>query len=125
MSENEESNVHAALQKGINEFNERQFFQCHETLEALWIDYDKPDRECIQGIIQIAVAYYHYRRDNRAGALKLLTRGLLRISRFAPAHFGLDLERLCLAVVADIERLQGASDGDELCLKIPTIGTHP
>lgn len=26
-----------ALAKGIEEFNRRQFFECHETLEELWI----------------------------------------------------------------------------------------
>jgi predicted metal-dependent hydrolase len=109
------------LVKGIEEFNCRDFYQCHETLEELWRVYDRPERECIQGIIQIAVGYYHHLRDNRVGALKLLNRGLGRIQMFQPTCLGVDTNAFALAVDEDLQRLQNAA-ADEICgLKIAKI----
>ncbi|MGD9680030.1 MAG: DUF309 domain-containing protein [Candidatus Obscuribacterales bacterium] len=79
------------FRKGIQEFNDRLFYDCHETLEEVWKSYQEPDRELIQGIIQIGVAYYHLGRDNHEGAKKLISRGLPRVERFCPSHFGLEL----------------------------------
>jgi hypothetical protein len=104
----------SALVKGIEEFNCREFYQCHETLEELWRAYDRPERECIQGIIQIAVGYYHHLRDNRVGALKLLRRGLGRIQMFQPSCLGVDTNALALAVDEDLQRLQNAA-ADAAC----------
>ena len=59
------------LTLGIEQFNQQDFFDCHETLEDLWRLDTSGERELIQGIIQIAVGYYHYLRENRVGALKL------------------------------------------------------
>ncbi|MCA9803135.1 MAG: DUF309 domain-containing protein [Cyanobacteria bacterium HKST-UBA02] len=79
------------FRKGIEEFNDRLFYDCHETLEEVWKSYQEPDRELIQGVIQIGVAYYHLGRDNHEGARKLISRGLPRVERFCPSHFGLEL----------------------------------
>ena len=40
--------------KGIDEFNRQLFFECHETLEELWLEERGEDRKFYQGIIQIA-----------------------------------------------------------------------
>ncbi len=82
------------LSKGIAEFNRQEFFLCHETLEELWMDYKGEDREAIQGIIQIAVGYYHLLRGNEIGALKLFERGGNRVEKFAPVWVGFDLSAL-------------------------------
>jgi predicted metal-dependent hydrolase len=114
-----------SLIKGIDEFNSREFFACHETLEHLWRSYgtdvDRPDRQCIQGIIQIAVGYYHFGRGNLVGALKLLTRGLERVKRFQPSCFGLNTASFCEQVSLDWHRLQSAKPGDQIELSIPRI----
>ncbi len=86
------------LAKGIAEFNSREFFLCHETLEELWKDYKAQDREAIQGIIQIAVGFYHLDRDNQKGALKLFERGLRRVEKFGPFWGGYDFSEVLLEV---------------------------
>ncbi len=88
-----------ALKKGIEEFNRRDYFQCHETLEELWHRQGEPERQFTQGIIQIAVAYHHLLRGNQRGARKLFRRGLERLTQhlsFAPA--GVDVTSLIRAV---------------------------
>jgi hypothetical protein len=111
-----------ALKKGIDEFNRREFFQCHETLEALWQVRRDPDRELLQGIIQIAVAYYHVKRDNPEGALRLFRRGLARVEKFSPSHFELDLADFIANVSEDIRCVEGNQQRQPDTLKMPSIG---
>ncbi|MEE9145275.1 MAG: DUF309 domain-containing protein, partial [Candidatus Binatia bacterium] len=46
------------LLKGIEEFNQRLFFECHESLEEIWLEEHGKDRKFYQGIIQIAAGYF-------------------------------------------------------------------
>lgn len=97
------------LAKGIAEFNAQEYFDCHETLEELWKDYAKPDREAIQGIIQIAVGYYHLKRGNYKGALKLFEKGGARVERYAPLWQGLDLCEV-LQEVKEVKQIISGTD---------------
>jgi predicted metal-dependent hydrolase len=69
----------ALLLKGIDEFNEGRYWQCHETLETLWRAESRPVRDLYQGILQIGVGFYHLRNGNYAGAVKVLGMGLARL----------------------------------------------
>jgi predicted metal-dependent hydrolase len=64
-----------ALLKGIEEFNQRRFFECHETLEDLWTAEHGPVRYLYQGILQVGVAFYHLSRRNWHGAVTMLRSG--------------------------------------------------
>lgn len=83
-----------ALLRGINEFNKRQFFECHETLEEAWIEETDPLRYLYQGILQVGVGFYHLRRGNFRGASGLLARGLELLRPFAPDCMYVDVARL-------------------------------
>jgi len=63
------------LQKAIDEFNSGEWFECHETLEELWVGEQGELRDFYQGLLQIAVALYHWRNGNFKGAVGLLQRG--------------------------------------------------
>ncbi len=109
----------ALFWKGIELFNQREFFDCHEVLEDFWKEQPEPERQLTQGIIQIAVAYYHSLRGNRIGAKKLLIRGIPRVKIFLPEFKGLCLKEF----IADVENdLQSLSDDDhDAVLLIPII----
>ena len=62
------------LRRGIAEFNAQRFFEQHETLESAWRNEAGPVRALYQGILQVGVAYYHIRRSNYIGALKVFER---------------------------------------------------
>lgn len=91
---------------GIELFNGGEFFECHEVLEDLWNEQLEPEKQLTQGILQIAVGYYHLGRDNRVGALKLFTRGLTRIEPFLPSYAGLDLQQVADRVAASIDAIE-------------------
>ena len=64
---------------GIQAFNEQQFYDAHEILEELWSEHKINDRIFIQGLIQVAVAFYHLKNNNLNGAKSMLKKALKKI----------------------------------------------
>ena len=85
------SELDLAVRKGVLLFNHQLFFEVHEVLEAQWIQEVDPERRFLQGLIQIAVAFYHLGNHNLGGAISLLDDGLDKIRPHAPAYLGLAL----------------------------------
>ncbi len=84
----------ALLEQGVAQWNARLFFECHDTLEELWTALHDERREFVQGLIQLAVAFYHLGNGNRAGAVRLFERGLERLRRYPERYAGLETGRL-------------------------------
>jgi predicted metal-dependent hydrolase len=82
------------FQRGVAQFNAREFFEAHETWEEIWLHSPEPEKTFLQGIIQISAAFHHYGRGNMAGTLSLLVAGLRRVSKFGEEHNGIALEPL-------------------------------
>jgi len=61
-------------------WNEGLFFEVHEVLEAVWKTAAGTERQALQGVIQIAVAYHHLAHGNRRGARSLLAEGRSRLA---------------------------------------------
>ncbi|MGE5127713.1 MAG: DUF309 domain-containing protein [Betaproteobacteria bacterium] len=113
----------ALLERGVAQFNARLFYECHDTLEDLWSGLHGPARDFVQGLIQVAVGFYHLGNGNRAGALRLFDRGLQRLAGH-PAHSaGLDAAALRDAVSA--WREAAASGGPLPAAGPPTIARAP
>jgi len=79
------------LQRGVAAFNAGNFFEAHEIWEDLWGETVGQEKLLLQGLVQIAAGYAKVESTLRAGALKLLTRGLEHIRPFLPAASGLSL----------------------------------
>jgi len=94
--------------KGVEEFNRGLFFECHETLEEIWLEDHGPDRTFYQGIIQIAAGYFKLQQGVPAGALKLWRTGLEKIAPYAPVHLGVNVEALAEAVQRNLAELESA-----------------
>ncbi|MEG4089546.1 DUF309 domain-containing protein [Microcoleus sp. Pol12B4] len=80
--------------QGIEQFNSQDFYACHDTLEALWMEADEPEKRFYQGILQIAVALYHLGNQNWRGAVILLGEGINRLSYYQPSYAGIAVEDL-------------------------------
>ncbi len=70
--------------------NRGLFFEVHELLEPVWFRATEPTRTALQGLIQIAVGFYHLENGNREGARSLLVLGLAKTAE-AGAILPLDL----------------------------------
>ena len=79
--------------KGIEAFNNRQFYDAHEYWEELWLDYKLNDSNFIQGLIQLAVSYFHLFNQNLKGARSMIKKCLKKIDLLQTAR-GIDVIEL-------------------------------
>lgn len=82
------------LLDGIRLFNAGEYYECHESLEAIWLEEKGPIRYLYQGILQIGVGFHHLGNDNFRGARILLENGIAKIDRFQPDCMSVDTRRL-------------------------------
>lgn len=111
------------LQKGIDEFNQQLFFECHETLEEIWLEEHGENRRFYQGVIQIAAGYFKWQQGVPAGALKLWRMGLEKIEPYGPVYLGVNLASLVDVVKEHLQELELAQEkGSEWpVLNFPTL----
>lgn len=93
------------VQLGIAQFNQREFFECHETLEAEWNAEPGPIRTLYKGILQVGVGCYHLLRGNYRGAVLKLRTGCDYLGPFAPRCMGVEVGEL----IEQAERLHEAT----------------
>jgi len=96
------------LSKGVDQFNRQLFFECHETLEEIWLEDNSEDRLLYQGVIQIAAGYYKWQQNVLGGAMRLLQSGLDKITAYPPDHLGLDLGKFIEDVKAHLTEIEDA-----------------
>lgn len=93
---------------GVEQFNQQEFYACHDTLEALWMEALEPQKRFYQGILQIAVACYHLGNLNWRGAVVLLGEGIGRLRDYQPIFEGIDVTELLTQSVDLLQTLQQA-----------------
>ncbi len=82
------------FKRAIAEFNQHQFYDCHDTLEAIWVEAPEADKRFYQGILQVAVGCYHLSNDNLRGAIILLGEAIRRLYDYQPVYEGVNVELL-------------------------------
>lgn len=108
--------------QGVEEFNQGQFYACHDTLEALWMEATEPQKTFYQGILQIAVALYHLGNSNWRGAVILLGEGINRLRRYPPTYAEIDLDELLTSSATLLTELQQAGpENIDKTLHLPRI----
>jgi uncharacterized protein len=103
------------LRRAIARFNAGRYFDCHETLEELWLAERDLLRYLYQGLLQIAVALHHLQRGNERGARSLLAKGITLLAAFPSPCLGVDLTALLagareLTLLLDDAGLAAAQD---------------
>jgi uncharacterized protein len=96
------------FQQGLDQFNQQEFYACHDTLEALWIEAIEPDKRFYQGILQVAVGLYHLSNDNWRGAVILLGEGINRLRDYMPDYADIDVEDFLEQALRLLKLLQEA-----------------
>lgn len=71
---------------------ERDYFECHEVMEELWLEEGR--NPVFQGLLQIAVGLYHYRNGNVSGSIKLFSQGIAKLEREPEVLHGIQLGKL-------------------------------
>lgn len=115
--------------QGVEQFNAGQYYACHDTLEALWIEAAEPDKTFYQGILQIAVALYHLSNNNLRGAMILLGEGSNRLRRYPSEYGGIDMDQILSQSAAllitlqqtDPQKIAALNLGQDEALPLPRI----
>lgn len=79
---------------GIKQFNQGEYYACHDTLEAIWMNAQTINKGFYQGILQIAVGLYHLSNLNWQGAAVLLGEGIHRLNAYEDSYGGIDVANL-------------------------------
>ncbi|MFQ5880968.1 MAG: DUF309 domain-containing protein [Candidatus Methylomirabilales bacterium] len=96
-----------ALQQAALLWKHRLFFEFHELLEGIWIDWRGPERLFLQGLIQLGVAFYHIQRHNYRGAMSMFQNGWTKVAPHAPRYSGVELKDFLETIEKCREVLKG------------------
>ena len=113
----------AGLRLGIKEFNQGEYWRCHETLERLWLVEGYPLRLYYHGLIKAAVGMLHLERRNRKGAMIKLQDAEYGLAPFLPRFMGVDTDRLRRDVIDRLTYLQAISPRERY--QPDTVQDHP
>ncbi|MBE9181086.1 DUF309 domain-containing protein [Oculatella sp. LEGE 06141] len=117
--------VPPAFWHGVEQFNQQQYYDCHDTLEALWMEALEPERTFYQGILQIAVALYHLGNRNYRGAMILLGEGVNRLRRYSPDYANLNVDALIDESIDLLSQLQQADATQAEAIAARVLGDRP
>lgn len=75
------------MEEGVHLFNEQKYWECHESLEDVWIE-DKHDaaRTVSWAVIQVAAACIHFRDNKIIGAQGMINKAREKFRRCHEQH---------------------------------------
>ncbi len=94
------------IDEGILLFNAGEFFACHDVLEDFWGELTSPEKPFFQGLIQAAVALFHFEEGNLGGARRMAGSCRVYLSPFAPTCGRIDVARLLTDLETCFRELQ-------------------
>ena len=93
------------LERGLELMRSQRWFAAHEELEDEWRDAAASERDFLQGLVHVTVAWHHAAHGNAAGASRQLEKAARRLGPYAPAYRGVDVARVLGQVEAASARV--------------------
>jgi predicted metal-dependent hydrolase len=88
------------LERGVDLIRTGAYFEAHEELEDEWRAAPEPERDFLQGLVHVAVAWYQAGRGNHPGCERQLEKADRRLQAYRPEHRGVDVDDLLRQVRA-------------------------
>jgi predicted metal-dependent hydrolase len=90
-------------------FNRGKFYEAHDVLEDLWLPVRKEtDGDFYKGLIQLAGAFVHLRKDRLRPAGALLKLAQTNLSKFTPHFRALDLSKVIELIDRTLKQLENS-----------------
>lgn len=105
------------LELGLELIRAGEYFEAHEELEDEWRDAAADERDFLQGLVHVAVAWLHAGRGNRPGCERQLEKAARRLDPYRPAHRGVDVD----AVLEGVRQAQEVIETGSLTLSRPRL----
>jgi hypothetical protein len=106
-----------SLERGLELIRAGEYFEAHEELEDEWRDAPADERDFLQGLVHVAVAWLHAGRANRPGCERQLEKARRRLEPYGARHRGVDLD----VVLEDVERARALVLSGSLELPRPRL----
>jgi predicted metal-dependent hydrolase len=106
-----------AFTRGLELLREGEFFAAHEELEDAWRAAEPAERDFLQGLVHVAVAWYQAGRGRRIGCERQLAKAQRRLTPYAPTHRGVDVA----ALLAQLETAAATVEAGALALPDPRV----
>ncbi len=90
----EEIGKEQGIRDGIFYFNNERFWESHEAFEGVWKKCFGREKELVQGIILIAVAFAHAQKDEPDIGIGMLGRALEKLGRSPSTYHSIDVDRI-------------------------------
>lgn len=94
-----------SLEGGLELMRAERWFDAHEALEDEWRDAPQPERDFLQGLVHVTVAWHHASNGNAPGASRQLEKAARRLGSYGPTHRGVDVARVLGQVEAASARV--------------------
>jgi predicted metal-dependent hydrolase len=88
-----------SYERGLELIRTGCYFEAHEELEDAWRAAEPEERDFLQGLVHVAVAWYQAGRGRRIGCERQLAKATRRLTPYEPSHRGLDVALLLESVV--------------------------
>ena len=106
-----------SLERGLELIRSGDYFEAHEELEDEWREAPEAERDFLQGLVHVAVAWLHAGRGNRPGCERQLAKAARRLDGYRPAHRGVDVA----SVLDDVAGAQARVESGSLELPRPRV----
>ena len=110
-----------ALARGISEFNAGRFFECHDTLEEVWQGTRGAARHFFQGLIQVAVGFYHLGNSNTTGGRSQFEKAMSNLDSYGREYLSVGLDALRADVREWIRKIDSGEPLERPIADLPKI----
>ncbi|MDQ3280719.1 MAG: DUF309 domain-containing protein [Acidobacteriota bacterium] len=93
------------MREAVALFNAHAFWKAHEAWERDWLVAADPHKRFLQGLIQLAAAYYHVTRGTYSGGVRLFDAALEKLAGFPDEYGGVDRRNAVEAAVLHRNRI--------------------
>ena len=87
------------IKDGIFYFNSERFWECHEAFEGVWKKCFGNEKELVQGIILLAVAFAHAQKNDLAIGIGMLSRALEKLENSPSKYHSIDIDMMKQKIV--------------------------
>jgi predicted metal-dependent hydrolase len=106
-----------SLERGVALIRAGAYFEAHEELEDEWREAPDEERDFLQGLVHVAVAWHHAGRGNRPGCERQLAKAARRLGPYRPRHRGVDVA----TVLDGVASAQALVESGSLSLPDPPL----
>ena len=82
------------IKDGIFYFNNERFWESHEAFEGVWKECYGREKNLVQGIILLAVAFAHAQKNEESIGLGMLKRSLDKLGNSPSTYATIDVDRI-------------------------------